>query len=588
MELTADSPVAMPSLWVMESHTNGFIAAIGHNTFYWFDDTNYAIQHLSHDDNPLQLTEYSRMFLTDDGRALLSSGAGIREIDLYTGSERILRGPQYGHVVIDHEGYYWVGTINHVGRYTLIGDSLHLVRYFTAKDGLTNITATHLHIDVSGRVWIFSSSGMSVIDPVTYATRNIGVQEGLPVSGMDPVQVISTGDGRMATVSGNGIIIFHPDSLWEATSGSDMQIVLKHFRISGNDPGQGQHVNFTSHLKLRPDQHTFDIRFQGLAFPNDRHVSYSYMVSGLHDEWIFLGKTNSVTLSALRPGSYVFRVKAGEPSAQSVVKEIAFTIARPFYRRSWFLVACGAIFIALLYLLYIWRVRQVRLQEAEKARIYKQMAELELHALRSQMNPHFLFNSLNSIKNYILRNEPEKAAEYLSNFSHLIRLILQNSRQKTVSLQEELETLILYIDLEKLRFREGFEFSCQVDDSIDIAGIRVPPMIVQPYVENAIWHGLLHKDADRSLGLRIARSNGSVTCEIEDNGIGRQQAAAIKSRSAVRYKSMGMGITKDRIALMNSMDTLGISVEVIDKTDNAGMPDGTLVKINIPYAHDTH
>jgi LytS/YehU family sensor histidine kinase len=226
--------------------------------------------------------------------------------------------------------------------------------------------------------------------------------------------------------------------------------------------------------------------------------------------------------------------------------------------------------------------------EEEKTRINKQMAELELQALRSQMNPHFMFNSLNSIKNYILKNETTKAAEYLSNFSHLIRMILQNSREKTVSLQEELDTLLLYIDLEKMRFRDGFEFTCQIDDRVPIAQVQIPPMIVQPFIENAIWHGLLHKEGDRHLVLRIREDHDAVLCEIEDDGIGRQAASEIKSKSATQYKSMGMGITQDRITLLNSMNALGIQIEVIDKTDEAGHAGGTLVKINIPYARHSH
>jgi LytS/YehU family sensor histidine kinase len=216
------------------------------------------------------------------------------------------------------------------------------------------------------------------------------------------------------------------------------------------------------------------------------------------------------------------------------------------------------------------------------------MAELELQALRAQMNPHFMFNSLNSIKNYILRHESQKAAEYLSNFAHLIRMILQNSREAFVSIQDELETLLLYIDLEKLRFRDGFEFTCQIDDRIDTSSIHIPPMLVQPFIENAIWHGLLHKEDDRHLAIRISQNNGTVICEIDDNGIGRERAMAIKSKSATRYKSMGMGITSDRIALLNSMSALGIHIEITDKVNTQGEPEGTLVKIQIPHAHNPH
>jgi LytS/YehU family sensor histidine kinase len=154
-------------------------------------------------------------------------------------------------------------------------------------------------------------------------------------------------------------------------------------------------------------------------------------------------------------------------------------------------------------------------------------------------------------------------------------------------LQDELEMLLLYIDLEKLRFREGFEFIYEVNEEINTSHVQIPPMIIQPYIENAIWHGLLHKDQDRRLALRVSIDEKQVTCEIEDNGIGREQAAKIRSKSATRYKSMGMGITQDRITLMNSMSALGIRIDLIDKTTGAGHPAGTLVKIHIPHPRYT-
>jgi hypothetical protein len=453
---------------------------------------------------------------------------------------------------------------------------------------LINFTATHLHEDRSGRIWIFSNSGMSVIDPLSGATRNIGVQEGLVTSSLDPVQVITLADGRMSTVNGNGIIVFHPDSLWDAASPTEVKIVLKDLYIDGTSISFDRNLNALGSIDLKSDQNTLDIQFQALAFPSDRHISYSYKVDGLHEHWNALGKNHSVTLSKLPPGSYIFQVKVGGPTDIGPIKQLKFVIARPFYLRVWFFLLCGLILISGIILIYKYRVRRIKRQEAEKTRIHKEMAELELQALRAQMNPHFMFNSLNSIKNYILRHESEKAAEYLSNFAHLIRMILQNSRETSVSLQDELETLLLYIDLEKLRFRDGFDFTCQIDDRIDTSYVQVPPMIVQPFIENAIWHGLLHKEDDRHLAIRVSQNNGSVICEIEDNGIGREKAMLIKSKSATRYKSMGMGITSDRIALLNSMNALGIRVDVTDKINLRGEPDGTLVKIQIPYAHDTH
>jgi sensor histidine kinase YesM len=372
-----------------------------------------------------------------------------------------------------------------------------------------------------------------------------------------------------------------------SASQADLNVIIKSMRIAGHSFDTNHHVNFLEHLDLNPDQHTLDIQFQALAFPRDQHVVYSYQVKGLHDRWIPLGKNNSVTLSQLPPGHYVFQVKAGEPNSSAPVKFFSFSIARPLFLQTWFLLLSALLLIGMILTVFRLRMHQIRRREKEKMNVQMQIAELELQVLRAQMNPHFMFNSLNSIKNYILKHETAKAAEYLSSFAHLIRLILQHSRERTISLQDELEMLLLYIDLEKLRFREGFEFIYEVNEEINTSHVQIPPMIIQPYIENAIWHGLLHKDQDRRLALRVSIDEKQVTCEIEDNGIGREQAAKIRSKSATRYKSMGMGITQDRITLMNSMSALGIRIDLIDKTNGAGHPSGTLVKIHIPHARYT-
>jgi LytS/YehU family sensor histidine kinase len=212
----------------------------------------------------------------------------------------------------------------------------------------------------------------------------------------------------------------------------------------------------------------------------------------------------------------------------------------------------------------------------------EELSQIKFEVLRSQINPHFMFNSLNSIKNYILQAEPKIAAEYLSNFSHLIRMILQNSGSKVISLQEELDTLLLYIDLEKLRFDDEFEFNCIVDENINLSSVHIPPMILQPYVENAIWHGLMHKNSSGQLTIELRKAGDRIECIVEDDGVGREAAARLKDKSIRKYRSMGMGITRDRIDIINRMDALGITTTVEDLVDGAGEAAGTRVIVSIP------
>jgi LytS/YehU family sensor histidine kinase len=208
-----------------------------------------------------------------------------------------------------------------------------------------------------------------------------------------------------------------------------------------------------------------------------------------------------------------------------------------------------------------------------------------MSALLAQMNPHFLFNSLNSIDSYIIRNESKKASEYLNNFARLMRLILQNSRSNYISLKDELEALDLYMQMESLRFANRFSYELKVDPDIDTSSTLIPPMLIQPYVENAIWHGLMHKKEgeEGKVEITISRKDESLYCIIHDNGIGREKASALKAqKSGNRKRSMGMQITKDRIEMINKLYNTNTSMHVIDLHDEQGNATGTRVELIIP------
>ncbi|MEM9885425.1 MAG: histidine kinase [Bacteroidota bacterium] len=219
-----------------------------------------------------------------------------------------------------------------------------------------------------------------------------------------------------------------------------------------------------------------------------------------------------------------------------------------------------------------------------EAEFNRKIAEIEMTALRAQMNPHFLFNVLNSIKLYMVQNDARTASRYLTKFSRLIRLILNNSKSSMISLEEELNALKLYIEMENFRFNDKFDYNIRVDESIPIASVKIPPMILQPYVENAIWHGLMHKEDARGLlliNIQKSKNDTGLYFIIEDNGIGRERAMQIKTRTANKHKSVGMQITKDRIAIANQLFNTNASVEIVDlKNDTKSI--GTRVVVHLP------
>ncbi len=213
----------------------------------------------------------------------------------------------------------------------------------------------------------------------------------------------------------------------------------------------------------------------------------------------------------------------------------------------------------------------------------QKIAETEITALRTQMNPHFIFNCLNSIKLYTLENKSEEASDYLTKFSRLIRLVLENSRSEKVTLENELETLSLYAEMEVMRFKNKLQYELVVSPEIDQLFIEIPPLLLQPFVENAIWHGLMHKEDGGVVKVDVTMSLEKVLhVEVTDNGIGRKKSAEYKSKSATRNKSFGMKVTNERIELINQIYRTHTLVHVLDMEDPAGRSLGTKVVIDIP------
>jgi LytS/YehU family sensor histidine kinase len=215
--------------------------------------------------------------------------------------------------------------------------------------------------------------------------------------------------------------------------------------------------------------------------------------------------------------------------------------------------------------------------------IEKKVFELEQMALRLQMNPHFIFNSLNAIQSFVVTSNTDKAISYLAKFSHLMRMILANSSESFIPLKDELRALTYYMDLEKLRFDDKFEYKLDLGDNIDQEFIEIPPMILQPYVENAIIHGLIHKTEKGLLELSFRLEGKQLLCIIQDNGIGREKAREIREQSGIRRKSRGMIITRERLELMNKQKKDSFGVKIIDLKDESGQAAGTRVEVTIQY-----
>ncbi|QHT67915.1 hypothetical protein GXP67_15345 [Rhodocytophaga rosea] len=225
-----------------------------------------------------------------------------------------------------------------------------------------------------------------------------------------------------------------------------------------------------------------------------------------------------------------------------------------------------------------------RLQQME-TEFERKLADSEMIALRAQMNPHFIFNCLNSIKLYTLQNDSEQASEYLTKFARLIRLVLENSRAELVTLRNELEALQLYIELEAMRFKHKVKFTIDLSTEVDSQYLKIPPLLLQPYVENAIWHGLMHKTEGGKVTIHLSQpTEHLLRIEITDDGVGRAKAAQLKSKSAGKQKSFGMQVTADRIRMINELYNTHTQTQILDMIDSFGEPCGTKVVLEIPVS----
>jgi tetratricopeptide (TPR) repeat protein len=251
------------------------------------------------------------------------------------------------------------------------------------------------------------------------------------------------------------------------------------------------------------------------------------------------------------------------------------------YKRNQTTLLVGALLLVLFSLVLYVIYRQSQLNNEKK------ILGLEQSRLRSQMNPHFLFNALNSIKHYIINNEPKNAVHYLNKFSKLIRKILETSSMKEVTLQDELETVALYMNIENIRFNEQIDFKIEVDPEINPATVKIPSMILQPFLENSLWHGLSSKDGEKSILLGISRDDPAfLTITIEDNGIGRKASRKIKARRTFKTESLGIPITRERLSYFSRLYQNSYDLDFEDLFKKDGSSDGTRVVLKIPTSAD--
>ena len=364
-------------------------------------------------------------------------------------------------------------------------------------------------------------------------------------------------------------------------------LFLTSFRVDGQEFLPGQITN-PPPIQLDYSQNGFTFDMAALNYDNPAGNQFAYRLEGFEERWNQAGNQPFASYTNVPPGDYVL-VVIGSNNDGAWNREgyrLGVTISPPFWQTWWFRVGLFAALMGLIIWIARWREHRLVQEQLEKSDFRERIAASEMKALRAQMNPHFLYNSLNAIRLFVLKNDSDNADKYLVKFSRLMRLILENSRQEWVTLADELEQLTLYLELEQLRFDNKFDFVVEADPNIHKKKVSIPPMIIQPYIENSILHGIAHRKTPGHIRVLIKPLNNGLQCTIDDDGVGRQKAGELKSQTVSSHKSMGLRVTQERLQLISQQSGQSGGVQVIDKTDESNQPTGTTVVIQLPVLSD--
>lgn len=463
---------------------------------------------------------------------------------------------------VDSLGNLWASTVQN-GIFCIKGNQV--VRHFTSTNGLSHNQCRGI-TSFGNEILVTTISGVDLIRP--------GKAQVEPVS---PAHTL--GDLFISDV------IKHPDFLLLVTKNGIIRInhsisgayIAPQIRLTGITVDQKKFYENMPILSF--EENTVEVSWEYLAFREGKSLPLYYRLKGAGEEWYTLSPTvNSVLYNKLSHGEYTFEICVNKD--MSTLQAISFTVEKPFWITWWFFVL---VFLGLLFLIWLtMRLTQIRVKKKQQFRELLILSQLK--AIRSQMNPHFLYNVLNSLQGLIYSKKVNEAGTYVSMFSDHLRNILNMSEKQQVSIKEEIEGLRIYLELEKLRFGADFKYEIQKDSDIG-DHLSIPSMILQPYVENAVKHGLLNKRGEKLVSIRFKKHDDDyISVSITDNGIGRDESQRINQMRKDKPQSFATKAIDNRIDLLNKQLKKQISLTIHDLKEN-GRPTGTAVMFNIPIDH---
>ncbi len=555
---------------------------------YRYDLESETITHIYGSDRSGEARHWPQGLAFDKkGDIWVSGPAGLIKIDgknygheLYSVVDYPALGSDYiWDLCIDKQGMLWLGTN---GKGLVRTDPADVggpsTRNFTRYEGLPSLVSS-LSLDPEGMMWIGGRAGIWRMDPIELEVRKFDHSDGLRTNDFHHASAWFMDDGKAILVNGQASFI-QVDRKSLQTPSPKLKAVLTSLNVNGKALAYDTITNYLNSLTLPHDQNYLELAYNSIVFSQRSHLKLGYRMVGVDEQVIPSPPDQRVVYADLDPGEYRFVVYG--TSAENELHSLRISIQPAFWQTWWFKTILVIMGLLLAFILARWRMRVLKLNQELEIGFNKRLAEVEMTALRSQMNPHFLFNSLNSINRYILKSEPEVASEYLTKFSRLMRAVLQNSKEDLVLLGDELDALTLYMDLEALRFKGKFLHSVSIDMKEGLNQLLIPPLILQPYVENAIWHGLMHRtEADGILEMKVLDRGERLMFMIEDNGVGREKAEEMKSKSATKQRSFGTVITAERIEIANRYHAFDLKVRTEDLYNERDKPRGTRVVVSM-------
>ncbi len=464
------------------------------------------------------------------------------------------------------------------------------IRKLNNQEDILNGDIKSIQIESNTKIWVSTLSGLVYLtlneDRIIQSIKIFTDKDGLQSKAFNTFAGTRLRSGELFFGGINGFNIFYPSTIKYNSVIPSVKLVG--FKVENLETHPGKKEDNQYFLELNYDQNDFSFEMASLNYDIIDNNLYKYQLIGYDKEINLSGTNRFAQYTNVPPGKYQLKIMGSNNDGfwNEEGYTLNLTIHPPFWKTLWFQIFMIFAIGLLGSVIYSWRVNSIRKQEKVKSDIEKKIAEARSVALRAQMNPHFIFNSLNSIQHLISESEKADAHKYLSKFSKLMRLVLENSNKNVNTVESETEMLRLYLDMEILRFANRFTYEIQIGKDPSILHVEIPSMLLHPFVENAVIHGLLNKTEPGHLKIALETKNSNLICIIEDDGIGRQAAEEIKNKKKNTHKSRGLQVTEDRIKMIETITNKSAQVKIEDLKNLEGLSTGTRVVIEIPI--ETH